>query len=75
MARDYDGWYEAEEAMLSRLDGDIQDDELAWDFDPFYSPLYEDENYDCDLDDEDAHGDWQVLANDRFGDRLINSNY
>ncbi len=41
----------------------------AWDCDP--EALLPVEDYDADLDYEDAESDWQVLALDRFGDRLV----
>lgn len=41
----------------------------AWDCDIFFEP--EPLDYDLDLDYEDASGDWQVLALDRFADRNL----
>lgn len=48
----------------------MHDETTAWDCDPTFvaEPL----DYDFDLDYEDAEGDWQVLALDRFSDRLVN---
>lgn len=39
----------------------------AWDCDLFSEVFVED--YDLDIDEEDASGDWQVIALDRFYDR------
>lgn len=41
----------------------------AWDCDPDFQPILE--TVDLDLDEEDDTGDWQVLALDRYGDRLV----
>lgn len=41
----------------------------AWDCNPEFLPI--DEGYDLDLDEEDSTSDWQVIALDRFGDRLV----
>lgn len=46
----------------------MNDDSTAWDCDPFFVPC--NEPYDLDLNDEDE-SDWQVIALDRFGDRLV----
>jgi len=43
----------------------------AWDCDPFVE--LDDET--DQLDEEDASGDWQTIALDRWGDRLINGRY
>ena len=40
---------------------------VAWDCDPFVE--LDDET--DQLDEEDASGDWQTIALDRWGDRLI----
>lgn len=45
----------------------------AWDCDPF-TRLSADP-YDLELDEEDSESDWQVLALDRFGDRMVNANW
>lgn len=55
-----------------RLREAAEDDEpcdVAWDCHPGHVHHYE--PYDLGLDDEDGEGDWQVLALDRFGDRLV----
>ena len=44
---------------------------VAWDCDP--DAIVPAEPYDEGLDDEDAESEWQVIALDRFGDRLVNN--
>lgn len=46
--------------------------EEAWDCDPNFIPP--DENVLTDIDIEDATGDWQIVALDRFHDRIVKSN-
>lgn len=41
----------------------------AWDCDLFFVPDVPD--HDEGIDEEDASGDWQVIALDRFADRII----
>lgn len=41
----------------------------AWDCDLFADVYVE--PYDLDIDEEDAEGDWQIIALDRFADRNI----
>jgi len=45
----------------------------AWDCDPLAT--VECDPYDLGLDLEDGEGDWQVLALDRYGDRMVNANW
>jgi len=45
------------------------DDGEAWDCDPDAIVIVE--PYDVGLDEEDSD-DWQVIALDRFGDRMVN---
>lgn len=47
--------------------------ETAWDCDPHVT--FEDQAYDAGLDEEDDEGDWQVIALDRFGDRMVNGDW
>lgn len=49
---------------------DEREHEEAWDCDP--EAEVSAEEYDAGLDEEDDEGDWQVLALDRFGDRIVN---
>ena len=41
----------------------------AWDCNPLFIPP--DENILTDIDIEDSTGDWQIIALDRFHDRII----
>jgi len=41
----------------------------AWDCNPLFMPP--DENVLTDIDIEDSTGDWQIIALDRFHDRLL----
>ena len=41
----------------------------AWDCDIFFQPEELDQYFDIDL--EDAESDWQIIALDRFADRII----
>lgn len=45
----------------------------GWDCDP--SAVIQNDMYDAGLDEEDDEGDWQVLALDRFGDRMVNGDW
>lgn len=49
------------------------ENKMAWDCDLFAE--VDADAIDLELDLEDDTGDWQVLALDRYGDRLINPNY
>lgn len=55
------------------LDNEAEYTGKAWDCDIFFvaEPL----DYDLDLDYEDDEGDWQVLALDRFGDRMVRDDF
>lgn len=65
-----------EDQLLEEMDGWLSQNDRkleAWDCDPFARPLVD--TVDADLDEEDDTGDWQVLALDRFGDRMVNANW
>ena len=46
-------------------------DDVAWDCCLFFVPDNSDEDQHFDLDVEDDEGDWQVIALDRFSDRML----
>lgn len=65
--------FEAREAWLNRLESDLAGECEAWDCNP--DMIFEDQDYDYDLDEEDSTGDWQTLVLDRFGDRTVNPSF
>lgn len=50
---------------------DHQEPQTAWDCDP--TMIFENMDYDLDLNEEDDTGDWQVMVLDRFGDRMVDA--
>ena len=47
---------------------------IAWDCCLFFVPDVSEEDQYFDLDVEDDEGDWQVIALDRFSDRMLVDN-